>query len=409
MPGRMDALTVAEVARRSGTTEDFVHRLTELAILVPGEGDAPFEPADVYRARFIRSCEQAGLSLDGIAAAMRDGRVSLAFMAQSHYRFAGVSRMTYREVAEQTGASVDLLIALEEAFGSPRPNPDDRAREDVVDQVDLIRSGVGMGIPDVVLIRLARVYADAMRRIAEAEGHVWHEYIETPLLRAGMSQQQMADLANAFGQVTTPKQEQTLIALYRRHQERVWTEDILQHVESALEEMGLHQRSERHSAMAFLDVTGYTRLTEEQGDRAAAELAASLAELVQSDAQDHGGRPVKWLGDGVMVFFPDPGDAVEATLAMVRRIPATGLPMVHAGIASGPMVVQDGDYFGSTVNLASRLAGRAGGGQTLVTQDVATIVTRPGIEFRELGPAELKGIDRPVVLHEAVAAQRDRG
>jgi adenylate cyclase len=251
------------------------------------------------------------------------------------------------------------------------------------------------------------VYADAMRRIAEAEGHVWHAYVEEPMARSGMTGLQISEVGNAFSQVTTPLQEQALLALYRRHQERVWTEDVLLHTETALEEMGLYQRIDRPSAMAFLDVAGYTRLTEEQGDRAAAELAITLARLVQSDAQEHRGRPVKWLGDGVMVFFPDPGDAVEATLAMVRRIPGAGLPTVHAGIASGPIVVQDGDYFGSTVNLASRLAGRAGGGQTLVTDGIASTVTVPGVRFREVGSAELKGIARPVRLHEAVAADAD--
>jgi adenylate cyclase len=399
-----DRLTEVEVGLRSGTTEDFVRRLVELAILTPG-GDGSFEPADVHRARFVGSCARGGLPLEGIAQAIGEGRVSLAYMAQSHYRFAGLSTMTHRDVAEQVGSTVDLILDFEEALGSPRPGPDAAAREDLVDRIELLRASVGMGIDDSVLIRLARVYADAMRRVAEAEGHVFHTYIETPLLRSGMTARQVTDLANAFGQVTTPLQEEALLGLYRRHQERVWTEDILQHVESALEEIGVYQRVERPPAMAFLDVAGYTRLTEEQGDRAAAELAITLGRLVQSDAQEHRGRPVKWLGDGVMVFFPDPADAVEGTLAMVRRIPDAGLPMVHAGIASGPIVVQDGDYFGSTVNLASRLAGRATGGQTLVTDDIALTVARPGIEFREVGPAELKGIARPVRLHEALASR----
>jgi len=152
--------------------------------------------------------------------------------------------------------------------------------------------------------------------------------------------------------------------------------------------------------MAFLDVSGYTRLTEERGDQAAAELARALAELVQGAVQIHGGRMVKWLGDGVMLYFPDPGDAVESTLSMGRRIPEAGLPAVHAGIASGPVVIQDGDYFGRTVNLASRLAGRAAAGQTLVTDDVARVVARTGIRFREIGPVELKGVTHPIRVHE---------
>jgi len=126
--------------------------------------------------------------------------------------------------------------------------------------------------------------------------------------------------------------------------------------------------------------------------------------MVQGAAQEHGGRAVKWLGDGVMLHFADPGNAVESTLVMSRRVPEAGLPEVHAGIASGPIVVQDGDYFGRTVNLASRLAGRAAAGQTLVTDDVAQTVARQGVRFREIGPVELKGVTHPIVVHEALSS-----
>jgi adenylate cyclase len=381
--------------------DEFVERLVELGILAT-DGDGRFESADVYRTRFVQSCEQAGLPLDGIATAIEAGRVTLAFMNQPQYRWAGMTSTSYRELARETGLSADLLVAVEESFGSPRPEPDDLVRQDVLDRIEILRSGLGMGLTEAVILRLGRVYGDAMRRITEAEGHIWHTYVEGPILQAGMSQIELAQIVGAFGAAITPLQESALVALYRRHQERVWTEDTLEHVEAALEEMGLHRRTERQSAMAFLDVSGYTRLTEERGDLAAAELAATFAELVHGDAQKRAGRVVKWLGDGVMVYFPDPGDAVEATMTMVERIPEAGLPSVHAGIASGPIVVQDGDYFGTTVNLAARVAARAGGGQTLVTDEVARAVARPGVRFREIGRVELKGIVRPVTLHEAV-------
>jgi class 3 adenylate cyclase len=77
--------------------------------------------------------------------------------------------------------------------------------------------------------------------------------------------------------------------------------------------------------MCFLDLVGYTRLTEERGDDVAAEVAASLAELTQRAARARGGLPVKWLGDGVMFFFKRPGAAVLSALEMVRQAPAAGL------------------------------------------------------------------------------------
>jgi class 3 adenylate cyclase len=88
--------------------------------------------------------------------------------------------------------------------------------------------------------------------------------------------------------------------------------------------------------MCFLGLVGYTRLTEDRGDDAAAEIAANLAELTQRAARTRGGLPVKWLGDGIMFFFKRPGAAVLSALEMVRQAPAAGLPPAHVGIHAGP-------------------------------------------------------------------------
>jgi class 3 adenylate cyclase len=117
---------------------------------------------------------------------------------------------------------------------------------------------------------------------------------------------------------------------------------------------------------------------------------------------DHAGTPVKWLGDGVMVHFRQAGQAVRATLEMVDAAPVIGLP-AHAGIAAGPVVMQDGDYFGRAVNLASRMSGAATAGQTLVTRAVVDLADDPALTFREVGPVELKGFAEPVTVFEATA------
>jgi adenylate cyclase len=143
-----------------------------------------------------------------------------------------------------------------------------------------------------------------------------------------------------------------------------------EHVEGALERAGLHRRLERPPAMCFLDLSGYTRLTEEPGDEAAADLAARLAGLVRRSAQEHGGTPVKWLGDGVMFCFRQPGAAVLAAVEMVAVVGRHGLPPAHVGIHAGPVIFQEGDYFGRTVNLAARIAAYARPCEVLVSQEV---------------------------------------
>src|SRR4029453_15516632 len=169
----------------------------------------------------------------------------------------------------------------------------------------------------------------------------------------------------------------------------------------ALEETGVLGRPGRVPAMCFLDLVGYTRLTEGRGDAAAAGLAESLAVLFRRSAREHGGVPAKWLGDGVMVHFRDPAGAVLAALQMVEQLPAAGLPPAHVGVAAGPVVVQGGDYFGRTVNLAARIAARAGAGQVLVSQRVVESAPPGGVRFVELGALGRGGVCRAVRLLEA--------
>jgi class 3 adenylate cyclase len=153
--------------------------------------------------------------------------------------------------------------------------------------------------------------------------------------------------------------------------------------------------------MCFLDLTGYTRLTEQRGDQVAAELAGTLAVLVERSADEYGGVPVKWLGDGVMVYFREPAGAVAAALELVAQLPQAGLPPAHVGVAAGPVVVQGGDYFGRTVNLAARIAAHASASRVLVSERVVEGTPPQGVRFVELGPVPLEGIAHPVRLLEA--------
>jgi adenylate cyclase len=172
-------------------------------------------------------------------------------------------------------------------------------------------------------------------------------------------------------------------------------------VEGALEKAGLYSRLRRPPAVCFLDITGYTGLTEERGDEAAADLAATLGTLVRRSSQEHGGQPVKWLGDGVMFYFPDPADGVLAALDMVEAVATHDLPPAHVGIHAGPVVFQEGDYFGRTVNIAARIAKYARPGEVLVSQEVIDEADGTLVMFTEIGPVALKGVAGTIHLHSA--------
>ena len=113
---------------------------------------------------------------------------------------------------------------------------------------------------------------------------------------------------------------------------------------------------------------------------------------------------MKWLGDGVMFYFPEAARGVVAALDMVEAASATGLPPAHVGLNAGPVLFQDGDYFGRTVNVAARIADHARPGEVVVSQAVVDLADRPGVRFSEIGPVELKGVSGTLQLHVAARA-----
>jgi len=253
----------------------------------------------------------------------------------------------------------------------------------------------------VIVERWLRVCGDSLRRIAEAEAAWWNSEVETAMVASGMTEGEMLQAQADLGSQMTPLIEQVLLAVYHGQQEHTWSQVFVEHVEGALEAAGLYRRLERPPAMCFLDLTGYTQLTEERGDEAAADLAARLAGLVRRSAQEHDGLPVKWLGDGVMTYFRAPADAVLAALEMAEVVVRQGLPPAHVGIHAGPVVVQDGDYFGRTVNLAARIAEYARPGEVLVSQEVVDTAAGGAVTFTEIGPVQLKGVVGMLRLYTA--------
>jgi adenylate cyclase len=361
-----------------------------------------FSPCDALRARWVQSLEQAGVPLEGLAEAIRDGALSFSFMDVSAFdQFAGLSGTTFQQLSARTDIPLELLMVVREAFGFAEPRPEDTVREDELSVVPVIELQLSEGFSPVVIERWLRVCGDSLRRVAETETAAWRSELVMPLLESGVAESEMLEAQADLGSQMAPLREQALLAIYHGQQEHIWSNGFVEHVEGALEGVGLYSRLDRPPAMCFLDITGYTRLTEERGDEAAADLAARLAHLVRRSAQEHGGTPVKWLGDGVMFYFPEPGDAVLAAVEMVEVVGSHGLPPAHVGIHAGPVVFQEGDYFGRTVNMAARIAEYARPGEVLVSQEVVDAADAAPVSFVEIGPVELKGVPGTLRLYSA--------
>jgi len=397
--GGVERYELAEAAQRAGISPDELRRLVDLGIIVP-EADGHFTAGHVRRVGLVEGLTSAGIPPDGLGVAMRSGQVSLDFLDEPVFeRFSALSGVTFAQFAERTGAPVQLLMTIREAAGSPAPLPDDWIREEELPYAGFIEAQVEAGFSSAATEQLLRVQGDGLRRMAETETAWWNEEVIMPAAEAGKRPDEIlaADSAHRMSVLA----EQALIGMYHLQQKQAWTTTIIEGLEMQLEAAGLHSRLEHPPAMCFLDITGYTRLTQERGDAAAADLASKLARLVERTSMRHGGRPVKWLGDGVMFHFKDPGPGVVAALEMVAGVAEAGLPPAHVGLHAGPVIFQEGDYYGQTVNVASRIADYARPGEVLVSQEVVDASSGAEVAFREIGPVELKGVGGAMHLHAA--------
>ncbi len=378
----------------------YLDTLVDLGILAARE-DGSFSAGSARSARVIRDLQRSGLLLEDIAEAVQGGFLSFDLFDLDNYdRISALTAETFRRTAERTGIALPLLLLVREAIGFAVADPDDRMREDEVEVIPLIQSALEGGLPEAAIERLLRVYGESLRRMVETESEAWMTHLVRPLIESGMPVQQVFEMASRFGESSMGLLDQAILAIHRGQQDHVWMIGTYAWVEDALDRAGLRSRVTRPPAMCFLDLSGYTRLTEELGDHAAAEMALTFSRLVQRSAHEHSGRVVKWLGDGVMLYFEEPAEAVAGALEMAERVPAAGLPEAHVGVDAGPVIIQDGDFFGSTVNVAARIATYARAGEVLASERaVAAAGTLPGgIQSSEIGPVELKGLTRPVGL-----------
>ena len=390
--------SVAEAAQRAGVDEAFIERLKELGILKARPGDR-LTAADIRGIRLGRTLDTAGIPLDGVGAMMRRGELSLDFLETPTYeRFAALSNETFASLAERTHVPLELLMVMREATGSAIPQPGDYVREDELEIVPFLEIQLKVGIRPAAVERLLRVTGDSLRRIALQEADWWMGDVMGPRLAKGMSMSDAALDTEPFNHEITDRAEQAMLATWHANQSYAWTDNIIVGLEQTLTAAGLYTKLDRPPAMCFLDITGYTRLTQERGDEAAADMAGQLNRLVQKTSVRYAGKAVKWLGDGVMFYFSEPGPGVVAALDMVEGVTDAGLPPAHVGLHAGPVLFQEGDYFGQTVNLASRIAEYARPGEVLVSQAVVDAAEGADATFTKIGPVELKGLSDPISL-----------
>jgi adenylate cyclase len=397
-------LSWEELAERTDATRERLERLVELGILTPTDANQPFRSGDIHRVRAVAALESSGVAPEQIATAMAAGELSFGYLDYVMQPPPVVDR-TYSQAAEELGIPFDVVERVFLAFGLPQPRPHEQAREDDAEILCGLKALLE-AIDEADVLGLARLSGDALRGLAEHQLHLFHTRVEQRFRNAGVPEALVLDVAlKEVGVRTSPLGELLATWLYRRHSETFTVEHRVLHGEDDLERAGIRRRAPTDPpAIVFLDISGYTRLTEELGDEASAAMPMRLASLVQEAASRYGGRTLKWIGDGVELYFRRPADAVRCSFELRNRIPEADLPGTHVGINAGPLVYENGDFYGRTVNIAARIAAYAEDGQVLVSEDVVSHAASDDVRYRRVGPVSFKNVSGDVVVYEAERA-----
>jgi adenylate cyclase len=363
-----------------------------------------FVPGDVQRVQIVAAFEGRGIELAHIARAIADGRMSFELTDQIYPEASAPAGRTVGDLVAELGERGALIPDLFLALGRPRPEADrplTEADEHVLRQ--FFDAWVNDSLAPEAALRAARLLGDAARRATEGWVDLFNEAIQIPpdqrdAMRMDELRPRLLEPAIRVAGVFEPM----ALWLLRHHMEQSLNAANIETLERALESEGLRPRADREPpAMVFADISGFTRLTEEQGDALAVGHAELLARLALVTAAELGGRLVKQLGDGVMLAFGGSAAAVEATLRLMAAARDAGLPELHVGISAGPLIERDGDYFGRTVNLASRLSGVAGPSEIVLNQAAAEAA---GMPVAPLGPTAVKGLPAPIPLFRLEAS-----
>jgi adenylate cyclase len=377
-----------------------VRRLEELGILEPDD-DGLFPVSAVHVVRLMASFDEAGISVEDVSRGVAAGELSFPlglFLPDP----TGTST-TYEELAAELERPPELLRRLSGELGLPPP-PDDRVRAEDAEMLSLIVTNLDLA-DDEELSRFARLYGSTIQRLVGSGLQFFDQTVRQRVATFDLSNEEKDGLVYAKAAGFTELVRNLVPWLQRRHREHAVLEYIVSVTEGFMEERGIAPRQPRQPpAIAFLDLTGYTTVADERGDRAAAEVAAGLASVVHEAAKTRGCRPVKWLGDGVMFHFSDSGQAISTGLELVEQTERAISVPARIGIDAGAVIVQEGDYFGRTVNVASRIADYARPHEVLVSDEAKRSAGVADVEFELIGNVELKGLSKPVRLHKATRA-----
>ncbi len=374
-------LSLQEAAERVGVATSTLRRWVREGLIPPYDGS--WSAAAVSHARIVARLRERGHSLRDIRQASEAGRLAFGYVEELFH--SGEGAYTVAEAAQRTGLEPALIERVLSALGTVPAHPH---RISATDErlLRYVATVLDAGLPLVALLQLVRVYGKAMARVADAEVRLFHLYVHEPLMRSGATGVETADEMLELTRRLLPLSSPVMDHVHQRYLQHFVEQDVVGHMESDLDDDTLDLGRMR-VAIAFADLAGYTRLTEEAGELEAVDAVERFVDAVEGSLPDDT-RVIKTIGDEVMIVGSEPVGLTEWAVEFQRQQDQRALPRI--AIHYGNALYRDGDYYGRDVNIASRVAARAAGGEVLVTRPVVERV-RNGLEFDRIAEVRLKG------------------
>jgi adenylate cyclase len=390
-------LTLAEAARRAGASPASLKRWADQG-LIPGY-DGAWTPPLVAHARLVSRMRERGHRLEEIRTASQVGRLAFGYVEDLFPRAErGVDLET---AAADTGLQPALIERIFASLGMPQLR-DGTISEDDLQLLRYIAAVLASGFPLVAFLQLVRVYGQALAQIADAEVRLFHLYVHEPLIRDGVPGLEMAEEMESLARELLPLASPMMDHIHQRFLAHYVEQDVVGHMETDLED-GELDLGRLKVTIAFADLAGYTRMTEEQGEEEALGAVERFVEAVEHTLPDEA-RIIKTIGDEVMIVGPDSSTLVDWAVGFQELM--TERPLPRIGMHSGEALYRDGDYYGGSVNLAARVAARSAGGEVLVTRPIVE-AAGSHLEFERIGEVKLKGFRQATELFLARPAEEE--
>jgi adenylate cyclase len=401
-------LMPSELAAEAGVDEAVVAEVLELGAMAPGD-DGRFDPRDTAIVATVAALLQAGFEPDDLRWLMAERTMRFDVIGRLYADQGPPSARSVADIERTLGPAAAQLERLYAALGLPAPGHEAHlatGEEALIE--DYLLGWLTVDPSGASATRVARAARDAVAHVTETWLDAWDAAARPSLSTQGAPAEAGVAVApeSAEGENPTVRMadigRRLLPMLLDRSLQAALNARIVAAVERALVEGGrVPARPRRPSAVAFVDLSGFTTHTVEAGDEAAAVAAERLREVADARIRPLGGRLVKVLGDGVLLLFEDAATAVTATLGIVQDCEGENLLPAHAAIAAGRVVRREGDVYGATVNLAARLLAAAGPGEVVVEEGVVVALPRGTATFEPLGRIELRGFPMPVAVWRA--------